>query len=187
MSMSQADADRLAARVRAAVPFDVRVVPDEDGFAVDIVRVDDAGTADTWTLYDAEDWAWLGDRIIALDGSGRRYPLDLLDGEVAALSLDGVVAGHLAITRGRFWSPAHPFRMQDNLWIAIRWTDGMKEDHLEDFPPEWLYAVELSEGRLDLAGHARRPGVYAVAWMDGEEREQMRAWIAGAEDGTSGS
>jgi hypothetical protein len=67
------------------------------------------------------------------------------DRALGALSLDGVVVGHLAC---RVLEMSYPSR-QPWLWFVIVWLDSSREPTFEDYGPDWPVVRELDAGRFE--------------------------------------
>ena len=61
--MTREEAEALAESVHQSSDHEVRILEDDGRFAVQVVRPSTQG-ADTYTLYDEADWAWLRARVV---------------------------------------------------------------------------------------------------------------------------
>gem|GEM_PF-6715291 len=60
--MTREEAEAVAVRVRAVCDHAVEVLADGEFWVVSVARSTDQGP-DTFTLYNADDWEWLRERI----------------------------------------------------------------------------------------------------------------------------
>lgn len=101
--------------------------------------------------------------------------LDQFRQGVAALVDQDTVVGHVATLVESFWSPSHPFRMQERVWLRVTWIDGRREELLEDYPP-WTSVADLREGHFvwpDLHGDID----FKTRWLTGADQQQAwRQW-----------
>lgn len=82
---------------------------------------------------------------------------------LAILNNQGEVAGHIATSVGKFWSPFSPFSRQWWVWSVIVWKDGTKERALEDYPP-WSYVKEMQGGKLSW-----NDKTFSIEWLPPEK------------------
>lgn len=92
--------------------------------------------------------------------------LDQFRQGIATLIDQDTVVGHVATLVEPFWSPSHPFRMQERVWLLVTWIDGRQEQLLEDYPP-WTSVTELREGHF--------------VWPDHNDVDLTARWLIGAE------
>jgi hypothetical protein len=101
----------------------------------------------------------------------RRDPsLDFLRDAAAHLLAEGTIAGTLVTWVAPFWGLAHPFRLQERVWLSIEWADGQVDREVEDYEP-WVFVDELRSGHFVLSDDEHK-GSYSVAWLDGEDRRE---------------
>lgn len=96
--------------------------------------------------------------------------LDVLRDAAGLLLADGTIAGTLVTWVMPFWGLAHPFRLQERVWLTIEWADGQIERELEDYEP-WVFVNDLRSGRFVLSDD-EHAGDYTVSWLDGEPRRE---------------
>jgi hypothetical protein len=94
------------------------------------------------------------------------------DDGFAELRQDGEIRGHFRTTVGTFWSPSRPRSRQSWVWFDVAWSDGVRENPFEDYPP-WIYVAEVLEGHFDWEG-PRHAGKYEVLWLEGDEQRHLR-------------
>ena len=72
--------------------------------------------------------------------------LDPFSKSLAALHVDGVLAGHVSTALTTMWSPDRPLTIPDQVWLTVVWCDGERERPLEDHPP-WTVVTEVLSAR----------------------------------------
>lgn len=94
------------------------------------------------------------------------------DGGFAELRHNGEIRGHFRTRVSTFWSPGRPQSLQWWVWFDVVWSDGVRENPTEDYPP-WTYVTEVLEGHFGWLG-PRHPGTYEVVWLEGDERKRLQ-------------
>lgn len=100
---------------------------------------------------------------------------------LAVLLRDGEAVGHVASSLGYFTNRGG---RQPWIWLVVVWSDGTKEDSVEDYAP-WSYVAEMRAGYFDWPdgsgmmtgrkhGHVGR---YEIEWVPRDralaERERL--------------
>jgi hypothetical protein len=97
--------------------------------------------------------------------------LDPLRDAAGHLLADGEVAGSFVTWVSPFWGLAHPFRLQERVWMTIEWADGQCDEEIEDYEP-WAFVDELRSGSLEWADHPHG-GQYRVQWVAGDPKTAL--------------
>jgi len=84
----------------------------------------------------------------------------------------GEAVGYVATVVEPMWSPSHPFRQQEQVWLLVSWIDGSRERIFEDYPP-WTAVEELRHGHFVWESPDGEIDLEA-SWLTGEERDH--AW-----------
>ena len=96
--------------------------------------------------------------------------LDFLRDAAGLLLADGTVAGTLVTWVAPFWGLAHPFRLQERVWLSIEWADGQIDREVEDYEP-WVFVNDLQSGHF-VWSDDEHAGRYSVGWLDDEDRRE---------------
>ncbi len=86
--------------------------------------------------------------------------------------MDGVLTGYLTSSVSPFWGLGRPFRLQERVWMTIEWTDGQRDEEIEDYEP-WAFLKRLQTGWLDWDDEPHA-GRHKVEWVNGDERIALR-------------
>jgi hypothetical protein len=101
--------------------------------------------------------------------------LNAFDGGCLVLRRDGEIAGHVATTASKFWSPGRPLTVQQQVWFVVVWADGEKEPSFEDYPP-WTTVADIWNGVFVWDSARPHSGEYTAEWLPEGEREAR--WAA---------
>lgn len=100
---------------------------------------------------------------------------------LAVLLRDGEPVGHVASSLGYFTTRGG---RQPWVWLVVVWSDGTKEDSVEDYAP-WTYVAEMRAGYFEwtdgfgrVRGRKHRyVGRYEIEWLPRDcalaERERL--------------
>lgn len=106
---------------------------------------------------------------------------DLFRNGLAVLLRDGEPVGHVASSLGYFTTRGG---RQPWVWLVVVWSDGTKEDSVEDYAP-WTYVAEMRAGYFEWTdgfGRVRDRkhsyvGRYEIEWLPRDcalaERERL--------------
>jgi len=86
---------------------------------------------------------------------------------LAVLKNGEKVAGHIATSVSKFWSPFSPLARQWWVWSVIVWADGTKERAIEDYPP-WSYVKEMQNGKLNWNNES-----FDIEWLPSGEAKRV--------------
>lgn len=91
---------------------------------------------------------------------------------LAVLLRDGVPIGHVATSLSCYRTLFMPWRQRPWVWAVIVWSDGTKEQALEDYEP-WSYVAEMREGYFETLDGER----FDIEWVPADqataERERL--------------
>jgi len=115
----------------------------------------------------------LGPASVRMSLVARRWSadpaLDVFREGIAALFLNGVLAGHVATIVEPMWAP---FRRQERVWLLVTWANGRRDRIGEDYEP-WTYVRELRDDHLVWPSDEGEVD-FEARWLEGQERET--AW-----------